>query len=153
MFFEVADPRFVGPGHSILADLCSTQPEVVRASTDQFVSCIANHCSGAALHDHFTKVLSQTEPRARAWLRGRSLNYEAVLSTIAVPVLITHGSDDPIVLSGLAETLQKLLPDGTGTVSIFQNAGHAVFLDDPDRFNRELATFADQCTSQLARSR
>jgi non-heme chloroperoxidase len=58
------------------------------------------------------------------------------VKTITVPTLILQGRLDHIVSYQLAEQLQKakLVP--------FEKSGHALFVEEPDKFNKELIEFA-----------
>ncbi len=78
-------------------------------------------------------------PYVREGLLSRSLTSEDVLARIQVPVLITHGADDEIVLLDAAREHEALIPDAR--VSIYPNVGHAPFWEDRDRFDRELYNF------------
>ena len=70
-------------------------------------------------------------------------DYAPVLAKLTVPVLISHGTAETVALPIAAEYAAKSCP--TATLSWYERAGHAPFIEDPERFNRELATFARQC--------
>jgi len=63
-----------------------------------------------------------------------------VLRTIDVPVLVTQGDQDLLVTRGLGELTAALVPGAR--LSMFEGVGHAPFVEDATRFNRELAEFA-----------
>lgn len=81
----------------------------------------------------------------RANLAGREINCDEVLSGMTVPVLMTHGRDDIVVLPAMGEHILMTCP--TATPSWYDGVGHAAFMEDPDRFNRELADFTHRATS------
>jgi non-heme chloroperoxidase len=56
-----------------------------------------------------------------------------------VPVLVSHGTKDLIVNYEGATRILDILPNGT--LSKYENIGHAPFMEDPERFNRELTEF------------
>lgn len=62
------------------------------------------------------------------------------LSGLHVPVLITHGAEDDIVLFQAAEQHKALIPHAT--LSVYPTVGHSPFFEEPDRFNDELHLFA-----------
>ena len=66
-------------------------------------------------------------------------DFAPVLAKINVPVLITHGTAETVALPSAAEYALKSCP--TATVSWYEGAGHAPFVEDPARFNRELTAF------------
>jgi pimeloyl-ACP methyl ester carboxylesterase len=87
-------------------------------------------------------VLRQTTPRQRDWLRSRPLGYDTLIAALDLPVLVTHGERDPVLLASHAENLRRALP--RAWVSHYGGAGHAPFLDDPERFGNELIDFAHE---------
>ena len=79
-------------------------------------------------------------PKVRAALLNRAVNSDDVLSTLEKPVLMTHGQSDTVVLPATGEHILRTCR--TSTASWYPDTGHAAFLEDPSRFNRELADFA-----------
>ena len=76
----------------------------------------------------------------RGALFARELDGDAVLSRPSVPVLVTHGLADSIVLPSMAEHVVEVC--GTARASWYEDVGHLPFIEDSDRFDRELAEFA-----------
>lgn len=58
---------------------------------------------------------------------------------LTVPILITHGTKDPIIDHDGAMATLDAMPDGTA--SSYEGIGHAPFMEDAARFNSELAAF------------
>jgi pimeloyl-ACP methyl ester carboxylesterase len=79
-------------------------------------------------------------PYVRQDLFSRTLNYDDLLPQLRRPVLITHGTEDAIVLHTMSEHNARLLP--RAIVSSYAETGHAPFWEAPERFNRELRDFA-----------
>lgn len=79
-------------------------------------------------------------PEVRAALAQRELAADDVLAAITVPVLVTHGRKDQTVLPAMAELILALCR--TATASWYADSAHGPFLEEADRFNRELAAFA-----------
>jgi pimeloyl-ACP methyl ester carboxylesterase len=75
--------------------------------------------------------------RIRGNLGSRELDYDDVLRGLEVPLLVCHGREDTVVLPAMAEHVLATCP--TAEASWYEHAGHVVFLEEPDRFNRELA--------------
>ena len=65
------------------------------------------------------------------------LDCDDVLGTLNVPLLVTQGRADSVVLPATAEHVLTVCP--TSEVSWYEGVGHVPFLEDPERFNRELA--------------
>lgn len=79
-------------------------------------------------------------PQVRAFLTQRELDFATVLKGITVPVLVTHGRSDIVVLPAMGDYIMEHC--NTAEASWFDGVGHAPFLEEPDRFNRELVRFA-----------
>ena len=65
---------------------------------------------------------------------------DEVLSRLSIPVLVTHGLADAIVLPSMAEHVLAVC--GTARASWYEDVGHLPFIESSDRFDRELAEFA-----------
>ena len=57
-----------------------------------------------------------------------------------MPVLVTHGRSDTVVLPSMADYIIKYCK--TAEVSWYDDVGHAPFLEEPLRFNTELKQFS-----------
>jgi pimeloyl-ACP methyl ester carboxylesterase len=84
-------------------------------------------------------------PKVRAALVTRLIDSDDVLSTLERPVLMTHGRSDTVILPAMGD--QILRTCRTSTASWYPETGHAPFLEDPKRFNRELANFVRKTTA------
>ena len=60
-----------------------------------------------------------------------------MLRALEVPLLVTHGRADTVVLPAMAEHVLAICP--TAEASWYDGVGHTVHLEAPGRFNRELA--------------
>ncbi len=79
-------------------------------------------------------------PYVREGLFSRKLENDDLLPKIRKPVLITHGAKDAIVLPEAARQHAKAIPHAK--LSVYPNVGHAPFVENAPRFNRELRAFA-----------
>lgn len=73
----------------------------------------------------------------RANLGSREIDGDDVLRTLEIPLLLSHGRADTVVLPAMVEHILATCP--TAEASWYEGMGHVPFLEDPDRFNRELA--------------
>ncbi|MFC5268130.1 alpha/beta fold hydrolase [Kribbella qitaiheensis] len=81
---------------------------------------------------------SMTVPaRIRANLAAREIDGDDVLRTLEVPLLVAHGRADTVVLPAMAEHVLAVCP--TAEPSWYEGVGHTPHLEEPERFNRELA--------------
>jgi non-heme chloroperoxidase len=136
---SLTDPAALGPDHGCLEALCSSDPEIVEAASARFISDVLRITRGRAEYALFSKALGSTTPEHRGWMRRRPLDYDRLIAELDVPVLISHGRSDCIVLPTLAARLGQLIPGSR--VSIYDDCGHAPFLEDPRRFGSELLKF------------
>ena len=75
--------------------------------------------------------------QVRANLAARELDCDDVLRALDVPLLVTQGRADTVVLSAMAEHILATCP--TAEASWYDGVGHLPHLEEPERFNRELA--------------
>jgi non-heme chloroperoxidase len=75
--------------------------------------------------------------QVRANLAARQIDDDDVLRALRVPLLVTHGREDTVVLPAMAEHVLATCP--TAEASWYEGVGHAPHLEEPERFNRELA--------------
>jgi len=78
--------------------------------------------------------------RVRAYLAARERDDDDALRAFTVPLLVTQGREDTVVLPAMAEHVLATCP--TAEASWFDGVGHAPHLEAPDRFNAELAELA-----------
>ncbi|MET0606826.1 MAG: alpha/beta hydrolase [Beijerinckiaceae bacterium] len=101
--------------------------------------CTAAPCQ----REVFETVLAwsmQTPAHVRSALVRRTLDFRPLLSTISLPTLISQGSLDQVILPAMSAETAKAMPHAA--YSRYERIGHMPFLEEPERFNRELAAFA-----------
>ena len=81
-------------------------------------------------------------PEVRGALISREIDAGDVLSRLSVPVLVTHGRRDAIILPSMAQHVLETC--GTAEPSWYEGVGHLPFLEDPVRFDRELGEFVNR---------
>lgn len=106
------------------------------------------------LRTFFVKPISQDDfelllafnmvvhPQVRASLIQREIDFAPVLESIEIPVLVTHGRSDTVLLSAMSDYILEHCK--TAEASWYDGVGHAPFLEEPERFNQELARFAQK---------
>ena len=60
-------------------------------------------------------------------------------------MLVTHGAKDDLIKLAAAQYTASVVPGAK--LSVYEDVGHAPFLEQPERFNRELAAFVTQRTA------
>lgn len=83
-------------------------------------------------------------PAVRGALLAREVDADDVLSRLSMPVLVSHGREDAIVLPSMAEHVLEICK--TARPSWYEGTGHMPFVEDANRFDRELAEFAGEVT-------
>jgi non-heme chloroperoxidase len=84
-------------------------------------------------------------PRIRVNLVSRQIDGDDVLRALEFPLLVTHGRSDTVVLPAMAEHVLATCP--TAEPSWYESVGHTPHLEQPDRFNQELAALTRRVTS------
>jgi len=117
-------------------------PSAELEATRQFVrACFAKQPSPGAIEQ--AVAYNMLVPAAiRVAHLSRPPSDGAILPKIDVPVLVTQGDEDLLVSKGLGELTAALVPGAT--LSIYAGVGHTPFVEDPERFNCELAEFVTQ---------
>jgi pimeloyl-ACP methyl ester carboxylesterase len=116
----------------LTADDLPTNIKAMRA----FVrACTATPLSADALETALCWSMA-VPARVRANLAARELDEDDVLRTLTMPVLVTQGRADTVVLPAMAEHV--LATCASADVSWYDGVGHLPHLEAPERFNREL---------------
>ncbi|HNB26873.1 MAG TPA: alpha/beta hydrolase [Alphaproteobacteria bacterium] len=131
--------EFVGPGNRFLADMTGDDAAAEIAATRAFVrACFAAAPEPELLEKIVADNMLVPAPVRRAHL-ARPPSDGAILARIDVPVLVSQGSEDALVLPGLGALTAAQVPGSR--LSRYEGIGHTPFLEDTARFNGELADF------------
>jgi len=139
------EPHFVGRGfHDFHAGSVSEDMVEEIAAMRGFVHA----CLGSKIPDEDLETIlafNCMTPRFTRYALTQKphRDYAPLLGRLKVPVLISHGTAETVALPIAAEYASQACP--TATVSWYEGAGHAPFVEDSERFNRELANFARRC--------
>lgn len=79
---------------------------------------------------------------ARVAMFANQTSYEDLAGKITLPTLLIHGDADAVVDFELSVVNQGLIPGSE--LARYEGIGHAPFLEDPARFNKDVATFTDR---------
>lgn len=86
-------------------------------------------------------------PSVRGALISREIDGSAEFAVLSIPVLVSHGREDAIVLPSMAEHVLDAC--GTATPAWYDGVGHMPFWESAERFDRELAEFCARVHSAL----
>jgi non-heme chloroperoxidase len=78
----------------------------------------------------------------RGALIAREIDDTDIFSRLSVPLLVSHGREDIIVSPSMSEHLLRYCSTPVG--SWYDGVGHMPFVEEPERFNLELAAFVDR---------
>lgn len=133
--------RFVGRGwHDYYAGVTSDDLATNIAATRGFVrACVAQPPSNDDLE--VTLAYNMVVPPfvRRAMTARPPDDFTSTLATLTVPVLGSQGEADCVTLPIATRHLLDACPTARG--SFYPGVGHSPFMEEPERFNRELAAF------------
>jgi non-heme chloroperoxidase len=134
-----SDPSFFGQGLKVQPLMFSEDLATNIAATRTFLhSCFERQPS----QDEFETMLAfnmMVPPKVRANMGGRTLSMDETLKALNLPVLVTHGAADKLILVAMAKHTAATIPGAK--LSLYEGVGHAPFWEDTARFNAELAAF------------
>ena len=139
------NPAFIGPDHQLLMSMCSEKENECMQANQQFMHKIFGDIEQADEYELIRKAIEIIPSNVKLQLRNRALIYDDLLASLSVPVMVTHGENDSFVSPDLSRELAKTVLNGQ--VSIYENAGHAPFVSQAQRFNRELIDFVKRAES------
>jgi non-heme chloroperoxidase len=138
-----SNPAFAGPAMGALQQAMGS-PDLadnIRA-TIGFVDGCALVWPERDFRDTLAAAMVVPDAVRRAMM-GRTLDADGLFGALTVPVLFSHGRFDPVAPVAAAEHGAATAPNGR--VSIYENSAHVPFIEEADRFNRELADFVATC--------
>ncbi|NUT48173.1 MAG: alpha/beta hydrolase, partial [Saccharothrix sp.] len=87
-----------------------------------------------------TAAATSVSPKVRGELFRRDVGSADVLTTVDVPTLVVHGTQDEVVAPAAAEYSAALIPGAE--LSLYPDTAHAPFLEQPVRFAQDLERVA-----------
>ena len=141
---ESAMGTFIGPGVLDHFEAATSEDESIHteAMTKFLRGCFNIPIPESQFREALEYNLS-VRPDVRLALLNRDIDASPVLRLIDIPILITQGKKDTIVLPAMAESISSNAKKGS--ISWYGEVGHAPFAEDSKRFNKELEQFVLQC--------
>ena len=132
-----SDRAFWGPELRHTAEMVSEDLTTNIRATRKFVQgCFGGRPVGDELDLTFAyTMLVPAEVRAAVMNRTRATG--EVLAALRLPVLVTHGAMDRIILPAAGAYTAAAVPGAR--LSVYEGIGHSPFFEDAPRFNRELS--------------
>lgn len=123
----------------LIEGFVSTDAEVSVRTLRKFVDlCVYGELSPADRY-YMLGYNVVVPPHVRDALRDRTVRHDSDLAALDVPVLLTHGEADAVVVPAAAREYAELIDDAA--LSMFPETGHSPFWERPERFHRELRDF------------
>jgi len=135
-FGSLIGPGFLTHFPGATADDLPTNIEAMRA----FVRACTARPLPAAEYEQAICWNMVVSPKVRAALAMREIDSDDVLSSLDVPVLVSHGEMDTVILPAMSRHIAEVCRT-SAKVSWYPNVGHAAHMEGPGRFNAELADF------------
>ena len=136
---EAAFGTLIGPGFlDHFADATADDlPTNIRAMRAFVRACVVEAALGRRPRDGAVLEHRRAGRGSAPTSRPARSTDDDVLRALEVPLLVTHGRADTVVLPAMAEHVLATCP--TAEASWYDGVGHAPHLEEPERFNRELA--------------
>lgn len=80
-------------------------------------------------------------PYVRRGMLARTIDHDAVIDRMRTPILVSYGDRDAVVAPAMGRHIAERAAHAT--LSVYADAGRAVFWEAPERFNRELRAFRE----------
>lgn len=109
-----------------------------------YAGALCHTAVGAPTRDWFVRMGLEASLFAaqQALIHLRDADQRDELPNVRIPTVVFHGVHDAIVPLSIAEYLEESI-DGASLVR-FEDSGHAVWIDEPYRFNKELTYFIEE---------
>lgn len=144
MTFGGEGPDHLGPGLlENVQDMCAPDLAANIAATRRFLRAMTARelDEDARIAALCWSMVTPADVRG-ALIAREKLACEEVLADVSVPVLVTHGREDAIILPSMSERTVDICR--AAVPSWYDGVGHMPFWEDPERFDRELAELADR---------
>ena len=147
----IEDPRCRGPA----APKPPPEDQTLAAEIDAAIAFLDGCYGRKPSEADFRRALAynmQVPAAVRRAIAGWSTDATQTIDAlrrVRVPILITHGRDDTVVLPAAADMTAAAIPHARQ--SWFDGCGHSPFCEDAPRFNVELLAFVRSCQGRRPR--
>jgi pimeloyl-ACP methyl ester carboxylesterase len=86
-------------------------------------------------------MLTPTSTMIAFWVSMVFHDWRPQLPEIKVPILLCYADKSAVYPTSLGQYLNETIPDST--LVTFENSGHALFWEEPDKFNAAVAAFVN----------
>jgi pimeloyl-ACP methyl ester carboxylesterase len=138
------NPALPELGKAIRTALQAYPPDIAEALTrgEQFASRMSAHPLPDDIRRTMFAATLMLPAYAHRALATRTMDNSDLIARMDLPILIILGDQDAVATQAQMRALAARLPDAR--LSVYPDTGHSTFAEQPLRFNRELAGFAQQ---------
>ncbi len=130
----------LGTATSHLKDMFSKDFGTNYAATLQFAQTMTAAPPSEPALRRTVGAMMMTPPQIRRNLASRRVDHTDTLGSLTLPVLCLHGDGDKVVRVSSSEHTLQTAPHAS--LKLYEEVGHAPFIEAAERFNREVAAFA-----------
>lgn len=130
--------HFYGSCNRLMKQMTEPDPATCIEATRAFLRACFLHAPDAETYETLLAAAMMCPPQVRAAM-GRPADYAAALSALDLPALVIHGAEDHVIAPAMAVHIAETVKGAR--LEMFEEAGHAPFLESPAHFNRLLAAF------------
>ncbi len=138
-FFADFGPDFL----QLIPGLLSPEPEPSLLAQEAFVSLLFRQPPAPAVRNEVLGYNRAVPLHVRGGVGQRVEEGDEVLRSLKVPVLVSHGLEDRLVLPETSRHIGSLVRHAE--LSFYPEAAHSPFWEDAPRFDQELTRFAARC--------
>ena len=110
------------------------------ATADFVAACTDAPLTDAALLADLIAVNMACTAPVRRSLFAADLDLRPIYAAVTKPALVIHGVEDRVVNAATGIAASEIIPGAD--LRLYENTGHIPFLEQPERFNQDLADFA-----------
>lgn len=138
-FFADFAPDFL----QLIPGLLSPEADESRSAIESFASLLFHTPQAPAVQDEVRAYNQQVPHQVRLGVGQRVEDGEDVLAALKLPILVSHGLEDRVVLPEASRLIASRVKHSE--LSRYPDVGHSPFWEDTARFNQELARFVARC--------
>ena len=127
----------------LLPALLSPEAAQSQPAMEAFVSLLFHTPESLAVRDEVLGYSLQVPHAVRLGIGQRVEDGADVLAALKIPVLVTHGQEDRLVLPESGRRIASQVKHAE--LSLYPGVGHSPFWEEAPRFNEELARFRARC--------
>ncbi|TSD99538.1 alpha/beta hydrolase [Skermania sp. ID1734] len=136
---EVEGGRIGSAMQAAIPNVFATDPRTAIRGLASFGNANTGGRNDGAIAQLLFGISLSTPPQVREGMFRRKADHDDLLRTLDIPVLLMHGTADPVVDIAASEHAAALLP--AAQTSWWEGAQHGLFIEDPDRFAAEVQAF------------